>query len=316
MTTAATFDELRSACATHNRAGRHEEALAAAEEAWQRFPARRDFTWYLVAYTNMALGRPSDAMAAIETAEAEGRVWRASLLRIRELDPLREEPRFIALQDRLRARIAARGYQPGLLVAQPEPPDPGAPLLLGLHGATSTAEEYHGHWLPAVGLGCIVASAQSTQPAADHAFCWDDRDQVRRDLAAVLPDLPPHGGVVLTGFSQGAAIAVELAVAGDVVPARGVIGVGPAFPGSADLTAAQRPLDVVLLYGADDSWGATVPGAVDGLRAAGHRVHVAEVPGLGHEFPGDFTDRLPSLLAAAGIASHQLVTPDEARTGD
>jgi hypothetical protein len=49
MTTATTFDELRLACVEHNVAGRHEEALACAEEAWRRFPERRDFSWWLVA---------------------------------------------------------------------------------------------------------------------------------------------------------------------------------------------------------------------------------------------------------------------------
>jgi dienelactone hydrolase len=301
MTAARTFDDLRIACHAHNREGRHEDALAAAEEAWRRFPERRHFTWWLVAYTNLALGRPAGALAALEEAEAQNHLWRTGILRHGVFEPLRAEPRFTALLGRAEARIAAHGFRPRLLVAEPDPPGSGAPLLLGLHGATSTADDYHDHWLPAVGLGCIVASVQSSQPATESAFCWDDRDQVRRDLAAILPEVPAHGQVVLAGFSQGAAIALELALAGDVVPASGVIGVAPSYPPGTRFPDAKRPLSVVILRGSEDDWGRSVPGTVDALRAAGHHVQAEEVPGLGHDYPADFADRLPALLAAAGV---------------
>jgi dienelactone hydrolase len=223
------------------------------------------------------------------------------MLRHPVMAPLGAEPRFAAMLARVEARIAARGLRPLLVVAGPEPPDPRAPLLLGLHGAASTAEQHHGHWLPAVTLGCVVASAQSSQPSTADAFRWDDRDGVRRDLRAVLPQLPAHGEVVLTGFSQGAAVALELALAGDAVPASGVVCVGPSYPPSTRFPEARRPLDVVILRGSDDSWGRAVPGTVEALRAAGHRVHAEEVPGLGHDYPTDFSERLPGLLAAAGL---------------
>jgi dienelactone hydrolase len=301
MTTAATYEELRWACATHNRAGRHEEALACAEEAWRRFPEQRHYSWWLIAYANVALGRLSDAVNALEVAEAENRLWRIGPLRSPVMEPLSKDPRFAELLARVDARIAARGFQPRLLIAEPHPPDPDAPLLLGLHGATSVAEDYHPHWLPATALGCVVASAQSTQPAKESAFCWDDPKQTRRDVAALLPQLPVHGDVVLTGFSQGAAIALDLALAGDVVRASGVIGVGPSYPPSTSFPMAKRPLRVVILRGTEDPWGSGIPGTVEALRAAGHRVHVDEVPGLGHDYPADFAGRLPGLLAAAGL---------------
>jgi acetyl esterase/lipase len=80
-----------------------------------------------------------------------------------------------------------------------------------------------------------------------------------------------------------------------------VIGVGPSYPPSTGFPAAERPLRVVILCGADDSWGRSIPGTVETLRAAGHQVHVEEVPGLGHDYPADFAERLPGLLAAAGL---------------
>jgi dienelactone hydrolase len=301
MTTAPTFDDLRWTCALYNGEGRHEEALACAEEAWGRFPERRHVSWWLVAYTNMQLGRPSDALSAIEAAEAANSLWRIGLLDNEVFDPLRQEPRFAGLLARAEARIAARGFEARLISAFPEPPAPDMPLLLGLHGAAAVAEDFHRHWLPAVELGCVVASVQSSQPATDGTFCWDDSHLARRDLAAVLPDLPARGEVVLAGFSQGAAIALDLALSGEVDRVTGVIGVAPSYTRTAGYPEGARPLRVAILHGADDPWAIGVPATVEALRAAGHQVHVDAVPGLGHGYPDDFAERLPLLLSAAGV---------------
>jgi hypothetical protein len=301
MRTGATFDDLREACRTLNRAGRHEAALAAAEEAWRRFPDRRPYTWYLVAYANLRLGRAADAVAAIERAEADNHLWRIGLLRAL----VDEHPGARALLagplERLQARIAAREFQPEVLIATPDPPRDRPTLLLGLHGATAMAGPYHERWLPAGRHGCVVASAQSSQPATETTFCWDDRAQVRRDLSALLPRLPAHGQVVLTGFSQGGQVALELALAGDVVRARAVVAICPSFPPDGRFAEAAGPLSVVVLHGEDDPWASGVPATADALRAGGHDVTVQSVVGLGHEFPADFAERLGGLLATAGV---------------
>jgi predicted esterase len=142
---------------------------------------------------------------------------------------------------------------------------------------------------------------QSSQPATETAFCWDDRGHVRRDLGTLLPRLPAHGEIVLTGFSQGGQVALELALAGDVVPAEAVIAVGPSFPPGGHFPAAARRLAVVLLHGTDDPWGRGVAATAEALRAAGHGVVIDEVAGLGHAFPADFPERIGGLLAKAGV---------------
>src|SRR5262249_39150527 len=128
---------------------------------------------------------------------------------------------------------------------------------------------------------------------------WDDRSQVRRDLESVINKLPEHAEVVLTGFSQGAHVALELALTGDLLRAAGVIAVAPSFPPPERLPDSTATLNVEIVYGTGDSWGRTVPASVEALRRPGHRVTVAELPDLGHEFPPDFDERLPALLRRA-----------------
>jgi len=299
MTMGDEFSALRDEFWRHHASGRLREALAVAERAWDGLPERRGYAWLFLAAAHCGLGQQDAAIEALERAESENHLWRLGLLRVPELQPLRADPRFEALATRAEARAASRNFQPGLLLKEPEPVVTRPTLLLGLHGATSTADEYHRHWLPATAFGCMVASAQSTQPATETTFCWDDRNQVRRDVKTVISKLPPHGEMVLTGFSQGALVALELALTGDLGPAAGVIAVAPSFPQPERLPDSTMTLNVQIVYGTGDSWGRTVPVVADALHRRGHQVAVDEVPGLGHDFPHDFAERLPALLRRA-----------------
>lgn len=296
MTTGDEFSVLRDQFWGHHTSRRFREALAVAERAWDGFPERRGYVWLFLAAAHCGLGHQDAAIEVLQRAENENHLWRLGLLRLPELQPLRADPRFEALTTRARARAASRNFQPGLLLKEPEPAVTRPTVLLGLHGATSTADEYHRHWLPATAYGCLVASAQSTQPATETTFCWDDRGQVRRDMATVISKLPEHGEMVLTGFSQGARVALELALTGDLGPAAAVIAIAPSFPQPGKLPDPTETLNVEIVHGTGDSWGRTVPAVADALRRQGHRVGVDEVPGLGHDFPQDFAERLPALL--------------------
>ncbi|HKA48315.1 MAG TPA: alpha/beta fold hydrolase [Candidatus Dormibacteraeota bacterium] len=299
MTISDDFSAVQDQFWQHYNSGRPSEALAVAERAWDSFPERRGYTCMLLAVAQCGLGRADAALEVLEGAESENHLWRLQLLRMPELESLRADPRFDALTRRAQARVAARNFQPRLLLAEPEPAVTNPTLLLGLHGASSTADEYHRHWLPATRLGCMVASPQSTQPATESTFCWDDRRQVRRDLESWIDKLPEHAETVLTGFSQGALVALELALTGDPAPAIGVIAVAPSFPPPERLPDSTVTLNVEIVYNAGDLWGRRVPVTAEALRSRGHRVTVEELPGLGHDFPHDFAERLPVLLRRA-----------------
>src|SRR5262249_27070678 len=115
------------------------EALTVAKLAWDSFPERRGYAWVFLAVAHCGLGRADAALEVLERAERENDLWRLRLLRLPELEPLRTDPRFDALTKRAEARVASRNFQARLLLAEPEPAVATPTLLLGLHGATSTA---------------------------------------------------------------------------------------------------------------------------------------------------------------------------------
>ncbi len=269
MTTADHFSELRDAFWRNYRKGSYVAALGIAEQSWTAHPERRGYTWLLRAAALCSLQHADEAMAVLWQAEMHNHLWRSGLLNLPELDRLRGRPDFQALLDRVRERVAGCDFQPQLLLTEPDPGIANPCLLFGFHGAGSTVSDYHTHWLPAAHIGCLIASAQSSQPATETTFCWDDPNQVRRDVQQLATKLPAHGEIVLTGFSQGAAVALRLALAGDLLPARGVIAVAPGYPPNTEFPQGRQPLAVTIVRGEADSYGRTVPTTVKALEEAG-----------------------------------------------
>jgi predicted esterase len=108
--------------------------------------------------------------------------------------------------------------------------------------------------------------------------------------------LPPHARVVIAGFSQGAWVALNLALSGDLIQAGSVVMVAP-FAGSAEnLEPGWRRLKVSILTGQEDVYRRGVEGLAEELRRRGHHVGLEVIAGLGHAYPADFESRLPGVL--------------------
>lgn len=188
----------------------------------------------------MAANQLDAAEATIEGALGAGHLWRVSLLLAPPLQALRGRDRFEVLASEARRRADLRGLQPLVLTAKPENQSYVAPLLLVLHGARGNASGELERWQPATKLGWIVAAAQSSQPATEDGFCWDPpRERVAQDLRAIAAQLPPHGRVVVAGFSQGAWIALNIGLQADLVVAGTVVMIAPFAGPDSNLAPSQ-----------------------------------------------------------------------------
>ena len=288
-------DELENEAIVHLEAGRNAEALAVVGEMQRAFPASSIDGWHLEARLLVRLGRRSAALERLEAAVDHGDIWRPRRLSDADYAPLREEARFRAVVDRALAIAADRQAEPRLFATPAR--RPRAPLLLVFHGAASTAEPEVAHWSPASGLDYTVAALQSSQPAGPGVYCWDDPERATQDVRWALLQLPERGRVVLGGFSQGARLALRLALEGSVAQPGGVVLVAPSLV--EPLPPSARRLRVAILLGSEDAYAARSEPALRELERRGHHLHVERIDGLGHEYPADFGRRLPGLLQAA-----------------
>jgi predicted esterase len=258
---------------------------------------RPDWEWYARARDAVAAGDLDAAERSAAGALAAGHLWRVSLLLAPALEPLRGRPRFEEIAAEARRRAAARNLTPKLLVEPPKNRTGVAPLLLVFHGATGNAAEEIERWKPATELGFIVAAAQSSQPATEDGFCWDPpRERIWQDVRAIVPRLPDHGRTVVAGFSQGARVALNLALEGMTVVAGSVVMVAPFAGSESNLPPAWRRLKVSILTGENDQYCPDVEKLAAWLSERQHHVALEVIPGLGHAYPPGFAARLPALL--------------------
>jgi len=223
-------------------------------------------------------------------------LWRLSILQIPEMELVRSDPACIAVIEEARRRIELKGYRPQVIVEQPLRSGI-APLLLHLHGANSDAASELPHWRDAAGLGWIVATGQSSQPSAEDLFCWDPPpERTRQDLRTIASMLPAHARMVLSGFSQGAWVALQAALRSDIFQPAGVIMVAPFLAGPERLEPSGRRLRIAMIMGEEDPITRQPDTVIDALTERGHHVEVVHLAGLGHAYPSDFPDRLPGLL--------------------
>jgi predicted esterase len=259
---------------------------------------RPDWAWYQTASELVAGGQLDAAEDTIATALNGGHLWRVSLLIAPTLDRLRGRPGFESLASEARRRVDERAIKPLVLTAMPRVASV-APLLLVFHGATGNAATEIDRWRPAAELGWIVAAAQSSQPATEDGFCWDPpRERIWQDLRVIAAQLPMHARIVTAGFSQGAWIALNAALKGDLFVSGTVVMVAPFAGPTANLEPAWRRMRIDVLVGENDTYRSDADRLASDLRGRGHHVDHEVIAGLGHAYPADFVQRLPALLKA------------------
>jgi acetyl esterase/lipase len=299
-------------------AQRDNDALALAIQIAERFPEQPAESSFLLACAYNRAGDEEQALRTLETALDRGNCWHDSLLLWSpSLKPLRELPRFHgilarskAIMDDLEAhtRVSVTVFAP-----KAGPTATAPPLFLPLHGGADIPGEHDRYWAAAADFGLVVAVARSSQRRSSDTFWWGgppepfDRDRSERDVKAAYEEVSGTFAfdvtrVVLGGFSQGAVLAVTLALQNRPSPVRGLACVGPGIEDLEPLLplmepAAARGLRAWILAGERERGLELITRLARELTLRGVPCELDVVPGLGHEFPEDFGTRLQSGLS-------------------
>lgn len=298
--------------AAHER-GDFQEGLQAVRAAADRFPDRAESLAYWEACFLARLGRPDEALATLRHALVRGLWWDPAMLeRDPDLDPVRRLPAFGQVVAECERRLAeARAETTAdLRIIELERTERAPPLVIALHWRGRSSDDFAEQFEPVVRLGAVLALPRSSQRIGPDAFAWDDRETAERELRAAFDTITrtvrfDPVQIILAGASQGGSLAISLALRGDLIPARGFLAVVPAV-GKVDgfqhllEPAARRGVRGWLLTGERDPGRANIERFHERCRAAGLPCHLTVVPGLEHDFPLDFADRLPAALAYLG----------------
>jgi predicted esterase len=286
-------------------AGRQDEALGLIADSGSELAAWRAELAYLSACLHGSTGRPDAALAALESAAAAGDWWDPSVLDADDdLAEMRGLPGYDALAkastDQWRRAHKETDRAGDRLV---EPADPARGVLVALHGAEEDADDAVAAWGSASRSGYAVLAVRSSQRMSPNYRTWPDQARAVAELSEAVQLLAPGLRalpVVAAGFSAGGRVALTWALSSRPSPVAGVLAVAPAIaPDALPAVPATGLAPARILVGADDDLVDVVSAAGERLRPSGFGLDV--VPGLGHDFPADFADRLADWLSPAGI---------------
>jgi len=293
---------------------KYEDALAVAEEAASRFPERRDRTSFWVACLQTRLGENDKAVESLRQGLREGVWWSEHwLLGDADLLPLHDREDF----KELLAECASRGHQaqlgarPGLSVYTP----PGYsahrkyPLMIALHGRDTNDVDFSQDWKSALADGVVLAVPRSSQLGSIASFHWDDLGKAEREIAAAYSSVKMShkidaGKVILAGYSQGAALAIYLALK-KRLSSVGFIGVAPSLSispkGSEEWpnlvrSGTGKGLRGWLFVGDQDPRFQKQKAMHAEMVDRGLQCRVAVAGGVSHAYPQDFESKLISAI--------------------
>ncbi len=293
----------------YNR-GDYAGALEIAEELAVRYPEQAIHTCFWRICLTSRLKRIDEALRLFAEGLGAGYWWSESGLRQdADLAPLQGLPEFeqLVVTSHTRHMAAQAAAQPDMQVCTPDSTVPSPyPLLIALHGRGHSPENDNAlYWKHACHLGWLVAMPRSSQLSWPGAYGWDDSELAGKEIVAHYDTLCARHPVdcqrlVIAGISQGGALAVHLALGGNL-PACGFLAVAPGNSVTDGLEA--------LIQSAQGSGlrGYLVAGGKDPRYETFKQIHalflqygipceMEDHPELGHEFPPDFEKSLENAI--------------------
>jgi predicted esterase len=280
------------------------------EKDWQRAmslgleierlrPGRPDHR-YNLACVHALGGDPDGAIQWLQRSAASGFTRMGLLSSDPDLDEVRDHGGYttaVAAVQRnlllLRAAITERfeQHQPLLFIPPKHDPADPAPLLIALHGYGGRAEGYPTEWRRAAARqNTVLVIPQAVRPAAG-GFSWNNPEDADIILGLTIDWVRERvvvddERVVLTGFSQGGFMAMEL---GRRHPDLfvGVIPMAGGYVPELDVPAQRsgRIPRYYFIVGDQDDVADQCRRAASDYAEAGYEVELRVLPGVGHTFP-------------------------------
>ncbi|WP_433168716.1 alpha/beta hydrolase [Kribbella sp. CA-247076] len=301
QTPETTYDQLTDRVAALYEQGDYQAALELLDRADDSLrPWLAELTHLRACFLGV-LGEPEAALAALQSAASAGFWWDQSLLtEDDDLASLQTLPGLTALLELSEANRAEANPETATPVLE-LPTGEVRGIVVALHGAGQRATHAARDWASVIPLGYALLSVESSQLMSPMYRTWPDPARSLDDVAQGLTQLPEKLQslpLIAAGFSAGGRVALDWALTGQPRPVDGVIVLAPALRRlPTEAYGALEP--AVVLMGSDDDLREVVEEAREQL--AGFGVRIEWLPGVGHEVPADFADRLAQLFRTQNV---------------
>lgn len=290
----------------------YQQVLAVVEQEQANFPTHLlDFLYWRISIVNL-LGKQELALQLFRTAIEQGSWFVPDwMVQDEDLASLRPLPEFQELLSICRQHQAAAQAKscPDLLVIPSDPQIATPPMLITLHGNMGNMHDTAEEWCAITTRGWLLAVPQSSQMIGQTAYVWNDRERGVHEVCTHFAALNEKhavdpGRVLLGGFSKGGGLAIWMALH-QLVPVRGFVVLGPSltndeFDALSSLLTRHKPTGIrgFIIAGEEDKHCLQVSRQVLELMRT-HKLpcELEILPGLGHEYPPDFSEYVAKGLA-------------------
>lgn len=247
-------------------------------------------------------GDKDEALAILRHAIIDEGFWyRPEVFDDGDLESLWNDPEFLRLK-----KLSEKRYTEAVRLAGPVctwKKKTSDKILLALHGNQQTFEDAKEQWDSIRSAGIQAEYLQSGELDSFGIYRWEPDGPGVMHLLQMLKDIgwDSYQERILAGFSAGCNVIARAAAEGNVSCNQAIL-VAPWIPyfeenGYRSLGVAFRDIRVTVLCGEQDS--DCLPGAtelVKELKQQGVDCTFMRIPGLGHDFPGNFPEILLCLL--------------------
>lgn len=290
----------------------YEKSLDVAILAAEHFPEKKVQTSYWLICLYSRLGQRKRAIELLRNC-INNEIWWSPkrLIEDEDLFPIQQELDFheIIEKSRVMEEKAKEKARPELFVHLPKGYGSHReyPLLLSLHWQNGNIADYQVQWVKhPLAKEYIMAFPQSSQISAVNEYNWDNEILGEQEVGEALKKLVGQYSVnqkeiIIAGASQGARLAIKIALGDNTYPLKGFIAVIPTVERidaliSSQSLAKRKGLRGCIIAGEQDPyfpWAASLQRA---LRHTGVPCKLIKVNTLGHYFPSDFTKYLKSAV--------------------
>lgn len=290
--------------------GKIAEALRLIDEIENKYPDKAFKTKYWKACIYSLKNKKRLAINALKELEDLGYWISPKILQHdKDLENIKNEPEYIEILNIFKQRQADAIRLSAPLRVELNPPvdisSDRLPLIVALHWRMGNAEDFTIFWKNAVENGkARLLTLQSSQQAGTGMFCWDNveiaKKEVKTQVQEYLSNNPSEiSQLILAGASQGAGLALELALEGEVIPEKLIL-VVPAFRDMDYIKELiknnMNNFKVYLIAGEKDMLLKKAKTVKELLVENSISCMMKIYPGMGHTFPEDFNEVLLNIL--------------------
>ena len=301
------FSEFKKQVNQLEKEGRYREAVQLTKDVWDRFPENEFDLMKEMIYLNEKTGQHEKNLEIWEKGHHKGYFFLLNP-RIPKYEPYLEYVKFDELVSRDES-LRSAAFEESKTIYEVVLPvkyrqEKNYPLLLIFHGGGSNLNRSRNSWkiVPPLDTDFITIYLQSYRCMDSNTYGWLSADErTHAELKGCFNQILKEYSVDLSqiyfgGISAGATMALDIAFS-ETLPVQGVIAFCPGMPRK--LTAASittRHPKVYMLVGENDFYRPKQQELIQLFEKTGITYVYKVIPGMGHEFPGDYEHILQESL--------------------